>query len=108
MSSSNADFLKTFLPDVEFSEFEKMRLEQLETEKEPKSYIQKFKKKNNYRKSDDLNQNCFYCANSFIKYYGTSSGIKRKVKCNILGNTNSNKTDLSRYSVCDLFIKKGL
>ena len=69
-----------------------------------KSYIEKFKHENNYRHIGGGGwKKCITCEHSIWKSFGTAKGTQTKLKCTKLGTSNSNKTDISRYCVCDLY-----
>lgn len=66
-----------------------------------RSYIRKFKHENNYREAEG--DTCVSCRHSVVKSFQTAAGTKSKLKCAKLGITNSQKTDISSYNICNLW-----
>ncbi len=65
------------------------------------SQYQKFKRKNNYRKSNKDCNHCGVCINSIAGEYHN----RRYWKCELLGMSHSVATDIRKYNVCDNFEK---
>lgn len=68
---------------------------------ETRSKIKKFKFENDYHKSTCPTRRCLYCLNSIEK--SISMTDRSVLKCALIGNTNSVKTDIGKTMVCDLF-----
>lgn len=67
-----------------------------------KSPIKRWKQQYDYRRSSDPIDRCYFCKHIRFKqvYLGGRWIIKHK--CEILGDTNSNNTDISSCKVCNL------
>ena len=51
----------------------------------------------NYRKSDSKNDSCIYCQNS----YPVASNTHNYFKCNLIGYSGGEATDIRKSYVCD-------
>ena len=79
-----------------------IKLEKITFQK-TKSFIKNFKLENNYRKSDHFACCCLNCKFAYEKTFQSINGLATKLKCTKLSLSNSNKTDIAKHNICNLY-----
>jgi len=74
-------------------------MQEIDPSNEPKSKYQRFKSMNHYRESDGL-ERCTYCDNCIKMEYHN----KNYYKCELMGVSHSEASDIRLKMVCDKFI----